>query len=50
MTNDEKLMLGWVNKAIELLNRVDEHEQGEEWRRDVDALRVRFLNKINGKQ
>jgi hypothetical protein len=44
---DERLAVGWVAKAIELLTEVDEYQQSEEWRRDVDALRVRYNNKVN---
>jgi hypothetical protein len=47
MTQDEKLMIGWVAKALDLLNEVDHLVSSEEWRRDVDALRVRYHNKVD---
>lgn len=47
MSQDEKLMIGWVAKALDLLHEVDHLVVSEEWRRDVDALRVRYHNKID---
>ena len=41
-----QLTIGWVGKALDLLMEVDEYQQTEEWRRDVDALRVRYHNFI----
>lgn len=47
MTDDERLIFGWVGKALELLLEAEPAMHSEEWRRDVDALRVRYLNRVN---
>lgn len=47
MGNEENLLVGWVAKALDLLDEVDEYQQSEDWRRDVDALRVRLHNRID---
>lgn len=47
LTHDEQLMIGWVAKALDLLDEVDHLVVSEEWRRDVDSLRVRYHNKID---
>lgn len=47
MGKDENLLIGWVAKALDLLSEVDEFVMGEEWRKDVDALKVRFHNRVN---
>lgn len=40
--------MGWVAKALDMLLEVDhEVDMGMEWRKDLDALRVRYHNKIN---
>jgi hypothetical protein len=39
-----ELLAGWVARALDLLMEVDEYQQTEEWRRDVEALRQRFYN------
>lgn len=46
---DENLIMGWVAKALDMLLEVDDKfDMGEEWRKDLDALRVRYHNRING--
>jgi hypothetical protein len=47
MGNEENLLVGWVAKALDLLTEVDEYQQSAEWRRDVDALKVRFHNRVH---
>lgn len=39
-----ELLAGWVAKALDLLQEVDEYSMPNEWRQDVDALRQRFYN------
>jgi hypothetical protein len=47
-TTDEQLLIGWVAKALDMLQEVDdEHDMGSEWRADLDALKVRYFNKVN---
>jgi hypothetical protein len=47
-SSDEQLLIGWVAKALDLLTEADEkHDLGVEWRKDVDALRIRYHNKVN---
>jgi hypothetical protein len=44
----ENLIMGWVAKALDMLLEADEKfDMGVEWRKDLDALRVRYHNKIN---
>lgn len=45
--SDTNLLIGWVAKALDLLEEVDQYAQPEDWRRDVDALRVRFHNRVD---
>lgn len=45
--SDTNLLLGWVAKALDLLDEVDEYQQSDDWRKDVDALRVRLHNRID---
>lgn len=45
---DEATILGWVAKALDLLEEVDPYTMSDEWLRDVQGLRVRLYNKVNG--
>ena len=45
--SDTALLIGWVAKALDLLEEVDAYAQSSDWRADVDALRVRFHNRID---
>lgn len=48
LTHEEQLMIGWVAKALDLLEEADKRvDMSSEWRADVDALRVRYHNKID---
>lgn len=47
-SSDEQLLIGWVAKALDMLQEVDnEHDMGTEWRADLDALKIRYYNKVN---
>jgi len=47
-STDEQLLIGWVAKALDMLQECDdEHDMGSDWRADLDALKVRYFNKVN---
>lgn len=46
MDDQKQLLIGWVAKALDLLLEVDQYTVSDEWRKDVDALQVRFHNYV----
>lgn len=47
---DTNLLIGWVAKALDLFEEVDGYAQSADWRADVEALRVRFHNRVNAEK
>lgn len=50
ISEEEKRLMEWLSKALEIIERVDEYGQSEDWRRDVAGLRDRFYNRASSLQ
>lgn len=47
MNKEDSLIMGWIIEAVRMLEEVDSYSMPEEWRKDVDSLRIRLDNKVN---